>query len=352
MSEASELRPLAWLRRYSERYPGAWKAAAKMRSDRGKDLPYWPDWCYLPVSVGFALASARGADLGEQARRAGILAALAAWRMTKGIYRYDPDVLDAVWKTPVGEKIPTEVLFSLPEWCCYVETPGKTLPLGATGKPRDLSGFFVHLEHDVLSAAQGVERRELRFVLDLDEPGEGLLYTIPMHLTKPTLAGCLKDTASESVARAGARGEGRLGADEMARFLAAVVPPLLSLTLYLCSVAEMRPEDGEERRPANPEPKRTKKDKAKLFAVDSPTVWEVGHRTGAALRSSGARQPGTEGEVGRTVRGRLRRAHWHAFWVGPHSRPEEREIRVKWLPPTTVKLDDSDEAHAIVGEVD
>ncbi len=312
MSEASEPRPLAWLRNYSERYPGAWKTAAKMRSDRGKALPYWPDWCYLPLSGGLALASARGSDLGEQTRQAGILAALAAWRITKGIYRYDPDVLDAVWETPTGKNIPTEVLYRLPEWCCYVETPGKTLPLGPKGEPRDLYGFFVHLEYNVYSAAQGVERRELRFVLDLDEPvenGEAFLHAIPMHLTEPTLLGCLRETAAESVARAGAAGEGRLGADKMERFFAAVVPPLLSLTLYLCSAAEIRSRDGEERRPTNPEPKRTKKDKAKLFAAHSPTVWEVGYRTGTALRSSGTRQPGTGGEVGRMVGEHLRRAH-------------------------------------------
>jgi hypothetical protein len=37
-----------------------------------------------------------------------ILSALCAWRMGKGVYRFDPDLLDELWGTPVSGDIPGE----------------------------------------------------------------------------------------------------------------------------------------------------------------------------------------------------------------------------------------------------
>lgn len=61
---------------------------------------------------------------------------LAAWRMTKGIYRYDMAIYDEVLDTPLDEALPCAILQSLPEWCVYVETPGFVFE----GEPR--AGFF------------------------------------------------------------------------------------------------------------------------------------------------------------------------------------------------------------------
>jgi hypothetical protein len=57
--------------------------------------------------------------------------------------------------------------------------------------------------------------------------------------------------------------------------------PIISLLLYLCSEAGQI-GDGL-RRPANPQPKRTRQG-WRHFPADRPTTWEVGVRTGAALR--------------------------------------------------------------------
>jgi hypothetical protein len=56
-----------------------------------------------------------------------ILAALCAWRMGKGVYRFDPDLLQELWETPVTGEIPGEILLHLPEWCVYLELPGRVL---------------------------------------------------------------------------------------------------------------------------------------------------------------------------------------------------------------------------------
>jgi hypothetical protein len=43
----------------------------------------------------------------SQVQHIGIMVALAAWRATQGIYRFDPTTFDALWKTPVAGDIPT-----------------------------------------------------------------------------------------------------------------------------------------------------------------------------------------------------------------------------------------------------
>ena len=92
-----------------------------------KELGDWPDWCFLPLAGTYAIVS-KGKTLQSpnQAHHIGILGALAAWRVTQGIYRFDPTTFDALWKTPVTGDIPTEVLFHLPEWCVYIPTPDQT----------------------------------------------------------------------------------------------------------------------------------------------------------------------------------------------------------------------------------
>ena len=75
----------------------------------------------------------------------GIVGALAAWRATQGVYRFDPTIFDAVWDTPLTGELPTALLYRLPEWCCYVPVePARILVPGLQA----LQGFFVHLEWD------------------------------------------------------------------------------------------------------------------------------------------------------------------------------------------------------------
>ena len=91
---------------------------------RRKELGNWPDWCFLPLAGTYAIVS-KGKTPANQAHHIGILGALAAWRVTQGIYRFDPTTFDA----PPGERAShrvtsrPEVLFHLPEWCVYIPTP-------------------------------------------------------------------------------------------------------------------------------------------------------------------------------------------------------------------------------------
>lgn len=167
------LRPRQILDRFSRLYPEAWKQVDEFRASK-KELGDWPDWCFLPLAAAYAIVT-RGKHLQsvDQAQHVGILGALSAWRVTQGIYRFDPTTFDAIWKTPVSGDIPTEVLFHLPEWCVYIPTPDRTWQ-GST-----LHGFFAHLEHDMND-----RRTELRLVLDVTGAAGDELIVMPIHLGK------------------------------------------------------------------------------------------------------------------------------------------------------------------------
>lgn len=340
-------RPLEHLHDLSTRYPGAWRDFEQMRADRGTSLPDWPEWCYVPLAGAYAVVSGggdnrvapeRGADIGR-------LAALAAWRMTKGVYRFDEDILAELWGTPLTGELPSELLLRLPEWCVYIETGGREV-MGAA-----LHGFYAHLESD---ANDG--RRELRLLLDYEA---GLLPQ-PVHLVG-TLEQGLEQTAHETELQAALQGHdvntlrAQLGHTASTnRQWAEATAPLISLLLYLCSE---RPDIGSHGRskgagarepmPGNPQPKRVKGGE-RLFAAAGVRTWDVAYRLGAAFRQARATQVGVEGGAGRTVRPHVRKAHYHLYWTGQRGR---QTSVLRWLPPITVKFDPEAELPVVVRKV-
>ena len=137
MATETTCRPRDLLNTASRDYPSAWSQADEFRAGHGASLPDWPAWCYLPMAGWHAIVSAaRGSmsldTIGAVAR----LAALGAWRCTQGIYRFDAALYDAIRETPVSGDIPSDVLYQLPEWSVYVETPG----VAWMGSP--MAGFF------------------------------------------------------------------------------------------------------------------------------------------------------------------------------------------------------------------
>ncbi|HZD01688.1 MAG TPA: hypothetical protein VFA46_16290 [Actinomycetes bacterium] len=97
------------------------------------------------------------------------LTALAAWRQTKGIYQFDPDLAREVVTTRLHDRLPVQVLKRLPAWCCYVAS-GEVIGPAA--------GFYVFLDWVVLT-----QQAALTFVFDLDPPDEGSLvmdWSVPL----------------------------------------------------------------------------------------------------------------------------------------------------------------------------
>jgi hypothetical protein len=340
------MNPKKHLEYYSRIYPSAWKQVDNFRAARGKDLPFWPDWCFMPLAGVYAIVSAeaekQGIDITSPENMflindVGIIGALAAWRVTQGVYRFDQEVYRSVIDTPVTGDLPHDVLFGLPEWCVYVETPG----LEFLGQP--LAGFFAYLEYDVHDG-----RKELRLVLDHTRPEDERprLMSQVIHLGPWSLL--------EAVERAMQEAE-RVSRDMfvsttpfppgVAEYIQNNYMPLVSLLLYICS-ANGEIGDGQ-RRPARPRPKKTKKGQ-RLFPPLKVSVWDVGVRMGAALRreKDAAYREYRETETGdekrrASPRPHVRRAHWHGYWTGP--RGGDRKFVLKWMPPILVGGDDNDD---------
>lgn len=286
----------------SRDYPGVWSLYDSFLADRD-GLGGWPSWCHCPLAGAYAVVSGGGNGTVSPGRAGdvGRVGALAAWRPTQGIYRFDPTLLDSLLDTPISGDIPTEVLQRLPEWCVYVELPG-------TG---GLHGFFAHLEFDANS-----HRTELRLLLDTQDR----LLPLPLHL-----GGSLAKAIDGMLAESAMHGLTYIppGATQS---IATLVAPLVSVLLYLCSEdAEMRPTRG--RGPLRPKLKAGKNG-PKMPPAQSLEVWETGFRIGAILRDAMA----SEGAGDGTVRAHVRRAHWHSYWRGEG----RAEKIVKWLSPILV----------------
>ncbi|MBN2701127.1 MAG: hypothetical protein JXR29_06725 [Methylothermaceae bacterium] len=274
--------------------------------------------------------------------------------MTQGIYRFDPEVYDAVAGTPITGDLPSDLLFRLPEWCVYIEMDG-SLHWGA----QPVRGFWAHLEYDLARGGA----RELRIVIDCaEDPGnplaaEGGLCPMPLLLGDTDITTALNriiESGRQEAEKHNMMIAGNLTGDALVE----VLRPMISLLLYLCSrTAEFSRFGRFEVQPGNPQPKRTRRHGWRLFPADGPAEWDVGVRMGAALRAAYRRvQSDREAEfTARRVRAHIRRAHWHTFLSGRRKRDDgtfipadERRHEFRWLPPIPVNLEDDDKLPATI----
>jgi hypothetical protein len=258
---------------------------------------------------------------------------LATWRVTQGIYRIDSEVAEAIWNTPIAGQLPAELLFHMPEWCVYIETPGRSL---STGKR--LEGFFAHLN---MASATVPELHLL-----LDDPA-GVLHSIGIPLSASTLEEACRIASIGrtnyehkicwSNGNASMMGEVRMAAAAPPD-AAANLSPLISTLLYICSEsADFRDKAGIRNAPGRPSQVQTRKG-PRVFPPDNPTIWETGYRLGAALRCAVRTETGRAGTSHSSPMPHIRRAHWHSFWLGRRDSAAERRLAVRWLPPIPIGL--------------
>lgn len=284
--------------------PKWWRQYESILSGRA-ELGNWPGWCYCPLAGAHAIASQGGTLTLDRAHLIAELGAVAAWRPTKGVYRFDPELAAALTSTPLDRELPGDILTHLPEWCVWVD------PTAAT------PGFFAHLEFDAND-----RRRELRLLVDLPQR----LVPAIVHIDRGTLADGVKVALLEGVATQ-ALATGRAvpaPPDGLGGRLAASVAPLVSLLLYLCSDGT---DYGDREPPIHPSSRR------RPATAQGETVWTVGERLGAALRAGSDPERGDPGEGSHAApRAHVRRAHWHLYWTGKG----RAEPRVRWLHPILV----------------
>jgi hypothetical protein len=328
--EEHHRRPLELLQIAERDLPGCWERTDGFREARGKSLPDWPAWCYLPIAAGFSVAT-EGADpvavmMNETLKYRGAtfgppIVALAAWRATQGVWEYDPDLYEALWETPAEGELPVDLLYRLPEWAPYI------CLRNARFADQQVVGVIPWLEWDANGGPP-----ELRLLLDL--AGAKSLADLPalsLHLDASTIEECLQGAADQAI-RVGAPGSSLLEQVKIRTTYggnADLVRHVLSLVLYLCS----QEPDLTRRMPPSPTTYR----RPVLRPPQQPIVWPVGLRIGAALRAAqGARgEPGDP--TGRFVRAHMRRAHWHCYWVGPRTeRSRGERLELRWVAPTAV----------------
>lgn len=314
------------LKAVTDDYPSAWRLAESWRQDKGKDLPDWPDCCFFPMAGWYAAicdelqTSAVAAPYAPDIAK---LAALGAWRYTQSIYRISPALYQSLIETVPRGPLPASLLMRMPEWCVYIETPGMIC------FDTELRGFFAHMEWDANRLAP-----ELRLLLVADDD----TLAVPLHIGPWTITEAADRAAAEARKNIEKFKLGRTISDGFAQDQAAQIYPLISLLLYVCS-------DGVEYRaskpPANPSPKRTKKG-WRLFAANHMRVWNLGDKIGEQLERGAAQAEKSSGERA-PIRPHIRRAHWHTFYAGPRD-ADERETRVKWIPPLLVAAEKEEES--------
>lgn len=330
-------------------FPGLWKYVDARRAKHSRS---WPGWCFFPRDEMTALTEPllrqpRNDDERlRQWRWMRYATILAPWRVSKNVYRFDPDIYLELLDTPISGPLPADLFFRLPEWALYIETPGLESGYGDTS-----TGFVVSLNYadgdpraaklHLLSFVDGrppfIDWMFVREGMMIEESLTEALNAYHSMLSKMTL--------SKPWERMNAK-------DELVR-----VTKMLNLVLYICQTnaadRDIRNVDGSDSVPHNPSPRKTKKG-LRYFPPAKPTIWGCGMRQGAQLRRARARHAeskrGThDGPIPHT-----RAAHWHTYIVGKGSRkdPSKGKRVLKWVHTILVNADKGDVDVPVIHAVD
>jgi hypothetical protein len=309
---------------YSRLFPDAWKKADMLRDGRGSpDYPDWPGWCFLPISAWNTIIDVIPNNFTPEnialAANTANLAALGAWRYTQGIYRFHPQLYEALINTPHSNEMPIDVLMRLPEWCIYIEVPQTFVT-----QELPVAGFFVYLEFDKFP--------ELRFVfniIDLDATSntgyankDFLFPAASIFLRQYSVIDAINELVETQEEKILAEGIVLPPVDtlkEEQHTVSEILSKYLSLVLYICSEDPQIDGGQTNDSPRHPTPTKTKRGR-RLFPPPKPRIWKVGEKIGEVLEKADReyaerppRQPGDP--IPR--RAHIRRAHWHTYWRGP-----------------------------------
>lgn len=355
-------RPCRWLSLANKIWPKVWREIDQYRTNPAS-IGYeqgWPKSIFVPRAAAMCFLwdyaekhpgpwdpskgpfSDSPINLLTADNEGTILTALATWRLTQGIYRFDPEIYAALIDTPITGDLPCDVFFNLPEWCVYVETPQMNAQ----------KGFFAFLDYNNAPTAYNT------FFLHIVRDHNGLLSQCPIPLGKGSLLQILAEMRHGDADPS----QSHTAPNKEDHELHEQLQPMISLLLYLCAV---NAEIGTgTKRPIRPRPTKTKEG-LRMFPPDQPTTWDVGCRLGAALRhakqqpdvsqeevEAGAQQTDpAPAEPRVSPRAHIRRAHWHTFWQGPRDEPEKRSVKLKWLPPIPVKVESPESLPAVIRRV-
>lgn len=397
---------------FSSRYDDLWKMVdmACMHPAQTVGIEEWQPWCYMPVNVATGVVMYFEQDNFDEsileleaARHSRLLAALAAWRVTKGVYAFDESMLRALVESDVSDGLPDELFLHMPEWGVYVPTPGLEFHGGLR-----LHGFFSYVDDHVNAMTGQQHPPELNFILVIDPKTstrmalnaflqvncpeiigpflkDGVLdeagfeeylskkeyFTSSMQIelgrgsfaralaeSKERSVGLMQETLQDFLAQNSEDPYVKARFADLQRTAATIASAgpndykatldlklrLANIVLYLCSEERdvTAPADFERMARAQ----AIFRMKTRNFQAKHIAKWEVGYRIGAELRKSMPEQSSADEHSsgsGIPVRPHIRRAHWHSFWTGPKNDKTKQQVKVRWLPPILVNVNTADD---------
>lgn len=250
---------------------------------------------------------------------------LAAWRVSQGIYRFDPTLLEYVAHSRFHDAVPTGSLRSMPEWAPYIETPGFTF----MGEP--VHGFFASWYEPVwspekpsiqldkpehLKSDDGETPPTLLFVLVV-----GARYT-RVTFEIPTSGGYIETFLAEDV-RSTLRGRRTFERNaKKSDDIGTELLPFVNVLLYLCT-----PSADYERTMTMPKTVPTKEG-PRFIPPAAPRIIPVGERLGKTLATAQR----IKGEADVSSSSSLRTSKWYVEYSD-----EDARYVVNWHPAKGAK---------------
>jgi hypothetical protein len=356
-ADPGEPAPVRIAAELNRRYPTAWRRFDEARASRSRtianDLGSWLTYGEMKAALERVMVDNR--QLEPMIDATVDLYTFATWRITKGIYRFDRDLREALINTPLDLALPASLLTRLPEWAVYVETDGMSFlgtPIAGMvattfDAPSGPSLIIVLIPETIASAEGDLVRIQLpltdlplrdQLTADLRDQRDNRSLDFETFVQAAAVA-----TGPDSVFATADTTTDQGNAAIISAFLRETVP-YASLLLYLCM--EEPDIDG---RPTAPIPKATKRG-MRFFPPDRPQTWPVGVRIGATLRAARVRfdaEPGTSGI--KRQRPHIRPAYWNLYWLGP--RTGKQTPKYRWIMPAPVNMELGDDGPAVVRPV-
>lgn len=309
--------PLPLIRKLAARFPGVWASLDDLYTNVWlRDADYTP-LCGLPIGAAYTLLVERYGLRGLKAtEHAAELTACYLWRKHKIIYAFDEqlaaELLEQAKAYREEDALPVEAMLHPPYPCVYIKCPGAL--------DEYVDGFFAWIEWDV-------NRKLYEFRTNFTLPDMSGTVTTQIELHKPTLAECIEATTAETN-KYSDRHIAVPSLEEIGMLLGA-----LNMYLYVCSAeADIAP---------NPEHAQiTRRSAAIRDKYREIEVQDVGIRIGSVLRRAGQSRSAPSGtpssQTGSKKRAHTRRGHWHHYWTGSKSKPDDRKLVLKWTHPMLV----------------
>lgn len=327
MKKQEKCLPLMLLRSISNKYPGCWDKIEKARKNMN-----WPTWCYIPITNCNRIAAMATQEKGKNLNNAiavildgTLMGALAAWRRSKEIYRFDPELEKELYKgasDTVEQKIPAAAFETLPFPCIWIETNNLVLA------DNQIKGFFVWRDY----LAEPFKSAELNMICVTKD-----MTFLPVALECNDRDKAIKDQLLKNFT----------GGEEAVDQIPGEITKALQLVLYLCSVGA----DVEE----NPVQKKiTKRSEALRDKYREVRKWDVGVRFGNTIRAYVAKEGKSHNGSHSRKRPHWRKGHFQHYWIGSKSKPEERQLVLNWIQPVLVNegLLEDRELPAVVHKVE